>query len=106
MCPNSFWEAPQSKVLVLLIVLPRDPRVDPLSLFSCRMMRGQEETSTSRVGRRKGSSRESPTTSCLVASMSMKEMRSFCRVLDNNCLELSNGSTFSTIRHVWITSFT
>ena len=51
---NSFREAPQSRVLVLLIILPRDPRADPHSLFVCRMMRGQEETSTSQVGRRKG----------------------------------------------------
>ena len=29
------------------IVLLGDPRVDPLSLFACRMARGQEETSTS-----------------------------------------------------------
>ena len=106
MCPNSFWEAPQSKVLVLLIVLPRDPRVDPLSLFSCRMMRGQEETSTSRVGRRKGSNWESLTTSSLVDSMSMEELRSFFRVLDDIGLELSDESTFSTIGHVWIMSST
>ena len=78
MCPNSFREAPQSRVLVLLIVLPRDHRVDPRSMFAYRMMRGQEETSTSQVRRRKGSNRESPTTSRLVSSMSMKELRSFC----------------------------
>ena len=77
MHPNSFREAPQSRVLVLLIVLLRDPRVDPRSLFAYRMMRGQEKTSTSQVGRRNGSSRESPTTSSLVSSMSMEELRSF-----------------------------
>ena len=78
MRPNSFREAPQSRVLVLLIVLPRDPRVDPLYLFACRIMRGQEETSTSQVGRRKGFNRESPIAGSLVASMSMEELRSFC----------------------------
>ena len=39
----------------MLLILSRDSRVDPRSLFACRMMRGQEETSTSQVGRRKGS---------------------------------------------------
>ena len=82
MCPTSFQEAPQSRVLVLRFVLPRDPRVDPRSLFVCRMMRGQEETSTSQVGHRKGSNRESPTASSLMSSMSMEELRSFCRVPD------------------------
>ena len=83
MRPTSFQEAPHSRVLVLLIVLPRDPRIDPCSLFICRMMRGQEEISISQVGRRKGSSRESPTASSLVSSMSIEELRSFCRILDD-----------------------
>ena len=82
MRPTSFMEAPQSRVLVLLIVFPRDPRVDPRSLFSCKMRRGQEETSISPVRRKKGSSRESPTASSHVSSMSMEELRSFCRVPD------------------------
>ena len=29
-----------------VIILVRDPRVDPLSLFPCRMTRGQKKTST------------------------------------------------------------
>ena len=45
-------------------------------------MRSKEETSTSLVVRRKGSNRESPTASSLVSSMSMEELRSFCRVLE------------------------
>ena len=90
---NSFREAPQSRVLVLLIILPRDPRADPHSLFVCRMMRGQEETSTSQVGRRKGFSRESLTASSLMSSMSMEELRSFYRVLDDIILKFSNGLT-------------
>ena len=60
-------------------------------------MRGQEETSTSQVGRRKGSSRESPITSNLVSSMSMEELRSFCRVPDGISLELLNKSARSTV---------
>ena len=98
MRPNIFWEAPQSSVLVLLIFVSRDLRVDLDSLFACRMMIGQEETSTSQVGHRKGSSRELPTASSLVASMSMEELRSFCRVLDYISLELSDRPARSTIR--------
>ena len=97
MLPNSFREAPQSRVLVLLIVLPRDPRVDPRSLFACRVMRGQEETSTSLVGRREGSSRESPTASSLVSSMSMEELRCFCWVPDGISLELSDEPARSIV---------
>ena len=61
------------------------------------MTRGQEETSTSQVGRMRGSIRESPIASNLVASMPMEESRSFCRVPDDISLELSDGPTFSTI---------
>ena len=60
-------------------------------------MRGQEETSTSQVGRRRGSSRESPTSSSLVASMSVEELRSLCRVPDIINLELSDGPTSFTV---------
>ena len=97
MRPNSFREPHQSKVLVLLIVLPRNPRVDRRSLFACRMMRGQDETFTSQVGHRKGSNQESPTASSLVASMSMQELRSFFRVPDDISLEFSDGPAHSTI---------
>ena len=100
MSPKSFREAPQSRVLVLLIVFLRDRRVDPRSLFSCRMMRGQEETSTSQVRLRKGSKRESPTTRSLVSSMSMEELRSFCRVPDDISIELSDGPTRSVVGQV------
>ena len=60
-------------------------------------MRGQEETSTSQVGHRKGSSWESPTTSSLVSSMSMEELRSFYQVPDDVSLELSDMPAFFTI---------
>ena len=58
---------------------------------------GQEETSTSQVGHRRGPSRESPTASGLVTSMSVEKLRSFCRVPEGISLELSNGPAFSTI---------
>ena len=81
----------------MILILLRYSRVDPRSLFACRMMRGQEETSTSQVGRRKGSIRESPTTSNLVSSMSMVEMRSFYRVPHDISLDLLDEPTCSTI---------
>ena len=61
------------------------------------MIRGQEETSTNQVVRRKGSNRESPTTSNLVSSISMEELRSFCRVPNSISLELSDGLALSTV---------
>ena len=61
------------------------------------MKRGQEETSPSQVGHRRGSNRESPTISSLVASMFMEALRSLCRVPDDISLELSDGPTFSTV---------
>ena len=62
------------------------------------MEKGQEETSTGQVRRRRGPSRESPTASSLIASMSVEELRSFYRVLDGINLELSDGPIFSTVR--------
>ena len=61
------------------------------------MMRGQEKTSTSQVACRKGSNGESPSTSSLVSSMSMEELRPLCRVPDDISLELSDGPTCSTV---------
>ena len=47
--------------------------------------------------RRKGSSRESLAASNLVSSMSIEELRSFCRVPDGISLEFLDGSACSTI---------
>ena len=62
------------------------------------MMRGQEKTSTGQVGCSKGSSQESPTARSLVSSMSMKELRSFCRVPNDILLEFLDGPTLSIVR--------
>ena len=61
------------------------------------MTRGQEETSTSQVGCRRGSSLESPTASSLVAYMYMEELRSFYQVPDGISLELFDKPAYSTI---------
>ena len=61
------------------------------------MARGQEETSTSQVGRRRGTPRESPIASSLVAAMSVEELRSFCQVPVDISMELSDRATVSTV---------
>ena len=61
------------------------------------MERGQKETSTSQVRRRRGHSWDSPSASSLVSSMSMEELRSFCRVPYGISLELSDGPAISTV---------
>ena len=47
--------------------------------------------------RRRGPSWELRSTSSLVSSMSMEELRSFCQIPDSIRLELSDGSTASTV---------
>ena len=69
----------------------------PPFLFARRMARSQEETYTSQVGRRRGPSRESPSARSLVSSISMEELRSFCRVPNGINLELSDGLAISTV---------
>ena len=55
------------------------PLSSPLLLFSaCSMARGQEETSTSQAGRRRGPSRDLPYVSNLISSLSMEELRPYC----------------------------
>ena len=61
------------------------------------MTRDQEETSTSQVGHRRGPSRELPSASSLVSSMSMEELRFFCQIPDSISLEFSNGPAASTV---------
>ena len=62
-------------------------------------MRGKEETSTSQIRHRKGSSLESPTASSLMSFMSIEELRSFCRVPDAISLELLDEPTSSIVGH-------
>ena len=62
------------------------------------MLRGQDETSTNQVKRRRGPNRELHTTSSLISSMFVEELRSFFRVLNGISLELSNSLVLSTVR--------
>ena len=61
------------------------------------MVRGQEEASTSQVGRKRGPIREFLSKTSLVSSMSMEELRSFCQIPNNISLELSDGPTVSIV---------
>ena len=61
------------------------------------MARGQEETSIIQVGRKRGPSRDTPSASSIIPSLSMEELRSYCQILDNNDIELSDSLTESTI---------
>ena len=62
------------------------------------MAGGQEETSTSHVGRKRGTPQEMLTTSSLVAAMSIEDLRSFSQVHVGISLELSNGVAVTTTR--------
>ena len=68
-----------------------------LLLSDCSMARGQDETSTSQAGRRRGPGRDKPSASSIISSLSMEELRSYCHIPDNIDLELPNGPAESTI---------
>ena len=61
------------------------------------MARGQEETSTSQAGRRRGPSRDMPPTSSLISSLSMEELRSYYQTSNNIDFELLDCSAEPTI---------
>ena len=66
-------------------------------LFACSMERGQEETSTSQAERRRRPSRESPSSSNIISSLSMDEVRSYCQIPDDIDFRLSEGPAESTM---------
>ena len=89
-------------VLALLPVWYYDMELIPLSLpllllSACSMERSQEETSTSQARRRRGPSRDTPSASSLISSMSMEELRSYCQIPNDIDFELLDGWTKSTI---------
>ena len=72
------------------------PLSSPILLLSS-MARGQEETSTSQTGRRRGPSRDKPFASSLISSLSMEELRSYYRIPNDIDFELLDGPAKSTI---------
>ena len=61
------------------------------------MARGQEETSTSQVGRKRGPTRGTPSTSSIISSLSMEELRSYCEIPDDIDVVLSDGPAQNTV---------
>ena len=90
------WPSVFMFALALLHVWYYDMELTPISsvllLFSaCSMTRGQEETSTSQAGRRRGPRWDTPSAS------SMEELRSYCQISGNFDIELSDRLVESTI---------
>ena len=56
------------------------------------MARGQEETSTSQAGRKRGPTRGTPSTRNIIYSLSMEELRAYCEIPDDIDVMLSEGS--------------
>ena len=70
-------------ILALLSVWYYDMELIPLSvalllLSTWSIVRGQEETSTSQAGHRRGPSWDTPSASSIISSLSMEELRSYC----------------------------
>ena len=89
-------------VLAILLVWYNGMELIPLSyvlllLSACNMTRGQEETSTSQAGRKRGLGRDMPYASNFISSLSMEELKSYCQIPDNIDFELSDGPAKSTI---------
>ena len=76
------------------------------SAFS--MVRGHEETSTSQVRRIRGPSRATPSTSSIISSFSMEELRSYCQIpsdidflLSDRSAEPTLGQENNTVYFTW-----
>ena len=61
------------------------------------MARGHDEASTSQIGRKRGTPRETPMVSSLVLAMFVEDLRSFRQVPAAIRLEMSNGTATSTM---------
>ena len=61
------------------------------------MSRGHEEVSTSQAGRMRGTPRETPIASSLVAAMSAEELRLYIQIPSEISMETLNGTTTITV---------
>ena len=61
------------------------------------MAKGQEETSTSQTGHKRGPGWDTPSTSSIISSLSMEELRSYSEILINIDFELPDDPTEFTI---------
>ena len=64
------------------------------------MTRGYKEVSNSQAGHRRGTPRETPTTSSLVVAMSIEELRLYSQVSSEISLEMLDGLATSTVGEV------
>ena len=81
----------------LVLWLQADCRFPLFYLSACKMVRGQEETSTSQAGRKRGPTRGTPSTSSIISSFSMEELRAYCEIPDDINIMLSNGPAENTV---------
>ena len=68
-----------------------------LLLFAYRIERSHKEVSTSQTGSRRGIPQETPTTSSLVAGMSIEELRLYSQIPAEIILETSDGVATSIV---------
>ena len=61
------------------------------------MARGQEVTSFSQAGHRRGPTRGTPSLSSIISSLAMEELRAYCDVPDNIDLTLMEEPNESTL---------
>ena len=61
------------------------------------MARGQEETSTSQASRKRGPTWGTPSTSSIISSLSMEELRAYCEIPDDIDVMLFDGPTQNTV---------
>ena len=66
-------------------------------MSACRMTRGQEENFTSQVGRKRGTTRRTPSTSSIISFLSMWELRAYCEIPDDIDVVLSEGPIENTV---------
>ena len=67
-------------------------------LSACNMARGQENSSTSQAGCRRGPSRDTPSSSSLISSLSMEELRSYCKIPNIIDFKLPDGLAESIVK--------
>ena len=61
------------------------------------MGRGEKETSTSHAGRRRGPARVARSASHIVSSLTMEELRTYCKIPDDIDLKLMDKPDESTL---------
>ena len=61
------------------------------------MARGQKETSTSQAGHKQGPTGGTPSTSSIISSLSVEELRAYCEIPDDIDAMLLDGPAASTV---------